>query len=183
MAAMLATPGRGRSRTRKDLPYAFIGAGSATQNEKVSSLDSALAEVQIWLIALVICQTALAQVASHLAAVYLAVVSLHVSAVCDQASNGDQQGRVRMACEEGRALQALPEEEGAPQEQKEEEEAPRGAEEKAPQALPGASRHHLGRGGLSMIVMLVLAVASVLHNIHQQQARAYFESSVIVMCL
>ena len=28
-----------------------------------------------------------------------------------------------------------------------------------------------------MIVMLVLAVASVLHNIHQQQARAYFESS------
>ena len=79
MAAMVAAQGRGRNRTRKDLPYAFIGAGSATQNEqvanlpyalvgaisatqneKVPSLDSGLAEVQIWLIALVICQTVLA---------------------------------------------------------------------------------------------------------------------------
>ena len=181
MVAMAATPAvlsvrRGRSRSRKILPNALSGAGSATHvpgGAGMSGQELVFAEVYTWLIGSWVCQMVLVQVVSHLAAMYLLLASLQVSAFCSQANSGGEETAGSTAQAQERAPQALP---GSTRPTLCE-----GPVEQASQALPGAplvgkTRRHLVKTGLLLVVTLVLAVAGALHKKHQQQARVRFES-------
>ena len=147
---VVLSPRRGRSRTRKELPYPLIGAGFAThvpEGVGMSSQDPLLAEVYICLATPVIFQMALAQVVSDLIVAYLMLASLQVSVLRGQARCCDGQATIITVSEQEHAPQALP-----------------GSARVPAEGVLRKSRRRWVKGGLMLVVMLVLTFTGALHE-------------------